>query len=785
MAYNYCVNTLKGISRTLPRRPFIAEQVFNRIKELNLLKPFRGKGQNVNNNNNTLNSPVEIKVRITNRLDVGQVPIYKSRSAVQLSNLSKVINLQRKPLDIMQNMKVGYFNARSVCNKSNELNDFIVDNRLDICAITETWLTGDGERDQIVCGTLTPNGYKLDTLSRKTGKGGGVAILYKSSLMCKKQKVCKYKSFECIELMLTSGCDSIRLCVIYKPPVGSKHGISFTSFLDEFQQYMDGHATSSGKLLVVGDFNVHMNRDMTDSKHFKDMLYSLNLEQHVKEPTHDKGHLLDLVMSRCGELMPENLTVHAPVFSDHSPITFGVGLQKAKPLKKTITFRKVTDIDITELQKDIHSSDLVTNPKSNVIELVNQYNETLKTVLDKHAPEKVKCVTIHPNTPWFNPDIVEAKQKRRSAERKWCLNKTQINLDLLRQCRCEVNQLCKDAMSSYYRSKIEECGNDTKALYRLTDSLMYKNQNTKLPSHDDPTELANDFVAFFSDKVRKIARSFPIQSDQCSESPNQNVNCLNSFKPITAEELKKLILTGNKKTCLLDPLPTGILIECIDCLLPVLCNIVNSSLISCTMAPCLKTASVTPLLKKTGLDVDERKNYRPVSNLAYVSKLIEKVVVVQLEKHMKENNLEECHQSAYRKQHSTETALLKICNDLLCAMDRSECSLLVLLDQSAAFDTINQDLLLKRLSQSYGIKSDALTWLESYFKNRSQQVVIAGKASDPKHLETGFPQGSILGPFSYPVYTSPLFHIGRSHQVSMHMYADDTQLYLSAKPGDK
>ena len=172
--------------------------------------------------------------------------------------------------------------------------------------------------------------------------------------------------------------------------------------------------------------------------------------------------------------------------------------------------------------------------------------------------------------------------------------------------------------------------------------------------------------------------------------------------------------------------------------------------------------------------MEEYKNYRPISNLPYLSKLIEKVVVKQLNDHLKTNSLLESHQSAYRQHDSTETALVKITNDILSAMDNSQCTLLILLDQSAAFNTVNQNELLYQLKKRYGINGSALQWLESYFKGRYQAVTIDSLTSSPQELVTGFPQGSVLGPFSYPVYTAPLFEISRKHEMPMHIYADDT-----------
>ena len=236
------------------------------------------------------------------------------------------------------------------------------------------------------------------------------------------------------------------------------------------------------------------------------------------------------------------------------------------------------------------------------------------------------------------------------------------------------------------------------------------------------------------------------------------------------------------KCCHLDPIPTDLLKQVIDNIIPAITTIVNKSLLSCTFPQSLKSASVVPLLKKKNLDKEDLKNYRPVSNLAYISKLIEKMAVEQLREHMDTNLMHEPCQSAYRKGHGTETALLKITNDILCAMDDDKCTLVVMLDLSAAFDTVSHAVLLKRMKDMYGVKSNALQWLQSYFSGRSQAVKIEDATSVEKPLHTGLPQGSLLGPFAFPSYSAPLFNIARMNEVEMHMYADDTQLYLHFKP---
>ena len=157
------------------------------------------------------------------------------------------------------------------------------------------------------------------------------------------------------------------------------------------------------------------------------------------------------------------------------------------------------------------------------------------------------------------------------------------------------------------------------------------------------------------------------------------------------------------KACELDPLPASLYFDCLPQLLSFITDIINFSLTSGIVPANFKTALVRPLLKKHTLDSNMLNNYRPVSNLPFLSKLLEKIVLSQLNSHLSSNNLLHPFQSAYRQHHSTETALLHILNHLLLATDSGNISLLTLLDLSAAFDTIDHTILIHRLQHSFGI----------------------------------------------------------------------------------
>ena len=196
----------------------------------------------------------------------------------------------------------------------------------------------------------------------------------------------------------------------------------------------------------------------------------------------------------------------------------------------------------------------------------------------------------------------------------------------------------------------------------------------------------------------------------------------------------------------------------------------------------MKNAIVTPILKKSTLSCEELGNFRPVSNLSYISKIAEKVASIRIQHHMKQHDYHETYQSAYKQFHGTESALLMVFNDILMSLDKQECVLLILLDLSAAFDTIDHQVLLERLQEVLGLNGKALAWIKSYLSERTQ-VVTTGKAfSEILCLLFGVPQGSVLGPLLFIIYTSPLGKILEKHGARYHLYGDDTQIYFNFDP---
>ena len=186
-------------------------------------------------------------------------------------------------------------------------------------------------------------------------------------------------------------------------------------------------------------------------------------------------------------------------------------------------------------------------------------------------------------------------------------------------------------------------------------------------------------------------------------------------------------------------------------------------------------------LKQSHLDPQNLASYRPVANLTFLSKVVERVVSIRLQKYLNENGLQDSFQSAYREMHSVETALLRVQNDILTEMDKGNVVGLILLDLSGAFDTVDHSILEDRL-QLTGIGGKALLWFISYLSHRSQAVCVRSSTSKAISLNFSVPQGSVLGPQLFKIYTLPLRDIIKRHHLDYHIYADDTHIYFSCPP---
>ena len=285
-------------------------------------------------------------------------------------------------------------------------------------------------------------------------------------------------------------------------------------------------------------------------------------------------------------------------------------------------------------------------------------------------------------------------------------------------------------------------------------------------------------MQYFKQKIEKIRSKFPSPDyTEHTANPNPDIQTLSSFYPTTDEEFRQIISHFGIKCSQEDPLPVPVLTTYIDTLLPIWVEIVNFSLKVGSM-DVLKSAVILPLIKEltSTTDTDDFKNYRPVSNLVFIGKLIERVVDIRLQQHLERNHLLIDQQFGYKKSHSTEMLLLKVMNNLLEACDKNIPSIVLLLDLSAAFDTVDHSKLISILFRDIGITGVALDWFKSFLTNRTQKVKIGDEYSDISQLLFGVAQGSILGPRLFNIYIRSLYKYIEPTKFEIEGFADDHQL---------
>ena len=326
-------------------------------------------------------------------------------------------------------------------------------------------------------------------------------------------------------------------------------------------------------------------------------------------------------------------------------------------------------------------------------------------------------------------------------------------------------------------TKVKECGNDTKRLYNLVNNITGRVRVNPMPPGKSDENLAEEFADYFLNKINKIRDDLancPTYSP--SSTCTHELSCFNS---VTEEEVKKQIRSMPTKSCESNTISTKLFKQCIDKLGPVITSIVNLSLTEGEFTEDWKSAIVRPMLKKHGLDLIP-KNYRPrpVSNLPFLSKVIEKCMLLQLNDHCNTHNLLPEYKSAYRKNYSCETALVKLHNDLLWSIEKQRITAIVAIDLSAALDTVDHTILLDVLDKKFGITNVALEWFSSYLRPRNLRVNVGLEYSVYRALDFSVPQGSVAGPILYSAYASTMQEVV-PRDIDIYGYADDHELKKS------
>ena len=621
------------------------------------------------------------------------------------------------------------------------------DNAIDIAFITETWLT---EQSNAITADIKSYGYNIIHEHRIDNRGGGAALVFKSSLQYTPidLKVADITTLEYTSASLTCTVDmKILLISIYRTGSISK------KFFVDLDNLLGSASLKSDYMLVGGDFNIHVEAINEYSAELKQVTSSYGLNQLIDQPTHINGGTIDLLFDNSNLLDYSTLHVNCDVtLSDHFPIicsTKSFHINQKKP--KVIITRDLKTLDKDTLSADI--LEIISNFQlSDTFALsCSQFFDDMISTLDKHAPPIRKTITFAPHAPWFDSEYKNQRKLRRKAEKN--KNRSTEHRVHFEEMRAETSNLANIKKKKYYKALIERCNGDMRSIYNVANRELDRKQDNVLPASENIVHLSKKFNEFFNDKILKIRESLPpsCTPSLCGTEPVDSEHYLNEFTPCTEDELSDIIKENGIKCAPTDFLPESIVKDNIENLIPILCQIVNHSLSQGSIDG-LKIADIIPTLKDTKLDPNDLKNYRPISNLSFLGKLIERVVLSRLNDHLKKNNLNISQESAYKKNHSTETILIKVTNDLLIACDNKSATVLMLLDLSAAFDTLDHHTLLKILSEEIKIRGVALKYLKCFLMGRSQRTRLRNVVSDSVILQFGVPQGSVLDPVLFNIY---------------------------------
>ncbi|XP_068738966.1 uncharacterized protein [Montipora capricornis] len=410
-----------------------------------------------------------MKVIASNRIEV-EGPRY-AQEHVDGVNKNNLISIPRAPQQLnhqqrQQPLIFVLLNVRSLRKKTPLLRDYIVEHDIDLLAITETWLTDDSS-DEFYCRDICPEGYKIEQLPRNYADIGGVALVYRRCFKVKKDVQTIHRSFELINIHITSACNHNLRLVIYRAPPSLENGF-------------------------------------TD----------------VSEVTHKEGHILDLIITRSHEKLVGRCTVDNPFVSDHLVVHSLLDLAKIPLERKRISYRKIRDIDFSEFCGQLEDTRLVRDAASfSLGDLVYEYNTTLKSLLDSHAPLKTKTITLRPTALWYTEELRSEKKKRSALEWRWRSSKRECDYSRFKEQCLRVNALIKKTKVDYYSGIIQESSNNPRTLFSTVNKLLHKGAPVEYPSGSaSDGDLANKFIDFFGDKITVLRNSLNSTSDIVVES---------------------------------------------------------------------------------------------------------------------------------------------------------------------------------------------------------------------------------------------------------------------------
>ena len=666
-------------------------------------------------------------------------------------------------------------NVRSLYRNIDEIRHFLHDNNIHILALNETLLD-----DSINDNELLVQNYDLLRNDRNRN-GGGVAIYVHNSISYEVINSAELDSLELLLIKIRPKSSSPFLFMSWYRPPDSR--IELMDYYERALAFVD---TFRLDVIVMGDVNCDIKKSYKSNviKRYEqvNMLYSMqqiNTTMFTRT-THNSKSLIDHMLTNTIDMVKAHGVINLAL-SDHD-LCYVILNFKCVQTPKTVTYRNLKKINLEAFRSHLsnHPWHEIETCES-LDEEVDLWESFLLKSIDEFAPVRRKRVRNQP-APWLNSDIKQLMKIRDSLKRKASKSSDEELMKRYRNTKNLVTKKIRAAKKAHFTKQLFDASNSTSSgnIWSVLKPLLPSkktNQNCQNSDTDDSL-LANEFNNFFANVGSELAATIPnVNSARNTTIIQNNTDSLFELSPVSEEDVLKVIHgMSNKKSTGVDNISTLMIKMAVPTIVPSLTHICNRSLSERIFPTKWKRSKIIPI-HKSG-NKKSANNYRPISILPSVSKILERLVQVQLTNYLKSNDILSEAQSGFRKNHSTISALIKVTDDWLTAIDQGLLTGAVFIDLRKAFDTVDPSILLKKLS-NVGVSDNCLSWFQSYLTGRRICTVINSSTSEESSIDYGVPQGSILGPLLFVIYIDDL--VEHLEQCSVHLYADDTVIYFSNK----